>query len=55
MHPLDRAGAEYGLAQAYFGAGDFAKAEDHVLSALEAAHGFRPALELLVKITEAKK
>jgi cellulose synthase operon protein C len=54
MHPLDRAGAEYGLAEAYFGAGDMDKAQDHVLSALEAAHGYRPALELLVKITDGK-
>ena len=54
LKPLDKAGAEYQLAQAYFAQGDKAKAEENVLAALETAPGFRPAQKLLVEI-EAKK
>ena len=50
LKPLDKAGAEYELAQAYFAQGDKAKAEESVLAALEVAPGFRPAQKLLVEI-----
>ena len=50
MHPLDQAGAEFQLAQAYYAAGEKAKAEETVLLALEAAPGFRPAQRLLLQI-----
>src|SRR5205085_4470782 len=50
LHPLDKAGALYDLAQAYFAAQQLDKAEETVLGALEAAPGFRPAQQLLLKI-----
>jgi cellulose synthase operon protein C len=49
-NPLDRAGAEYSLAQAYLAAGQKDKAEDSVLAALEAAPGYRPAQKLLLEL-----
>jgi tetratricopeptide (TPR) repeat protein len=52
MKPLDRAGAEFSLAQAYYAAGDKAKAEEQVLLALEAAPGFRPAQKLLLELAK---
>jgi tetratricopeptide (TPR) repeat protein len=54
LNPVDKASAEFDLAQAYFAAGDKAKAEDSVLLALEAAPGFRPAQKLLLQINSAK-
>ena len=53
LHPLDKAGALYDLAQAYFAARQLDKAESTVLGALEAAPGFRSAQQLLLKIEEA--
>ncbi len=53
LHPLDKAGALYDLAQAYFAARELDKAEKTVLGALEAAPGFRPAQQLLLKIEDA--
>jgi tetratricopeptide (TPR) repeat protein len=53
LHPLDKAGALYDLAQAYFAAHELDKAEKTVLGALEAAPGFRPAQQLLLKIEDA--
>jgi tetratricopeptide (TPR) repeat protein len=53
LHPLDKAGALYDLAQAYFAAHQLDKAEETVLGALEAAPGFRPAQQLLLKIEDA--
>ncbi len=50
MHPLDKASAEFDLAQCYWAAGDKTKAEDSVLLALETAPGFRPAQKLLLEI-----
>ena len=50
MKPLDKAGAEFQLAQAYYAAGEKAKAEETVLLALEAAPGYRPAQKLLLEI-----
>jgi cellulose synthase operon protein C len=49
-NPQDKAGAEYNLAQAYFAAGQKDKAEDSVLTALEAAPGYRPAQKLLLEL-----
>ena len=51
--PLDKAGALYNLAQAYFAAGQNDKAEQSVLAALEAAPGYRPAQQLLLQIEDA--
>jgi Tfp pilus assembly protein PilF len=48
--PVDKAGAEFALAQAYFAAGQKEKAEDSVLAALEVAPGFRPAQKLLLQL-----
>ncbi len=50
LKPLDKASAQYALAQAYFAQGDKAKAEESVLAALEVAPGFRPAQKLLMQI-----
>jgi tetratricopeptide (TPR) repeat protein len=50
LSPIDKAGAQYELAQAYFAQGDKAKAEESVLAALEVAPGFRPAQKLLLEI-----
>jgi cellulose synthase operon protein C len=55
MKPLDRASAEYNLAQAYMDAGQPDKAQDHVLSSLEAAPDYRPALKLLLQLQDAQK
>ena len=52
-HPLDKAGALYNLAQAYFAAGQSDKAGQSVLAALEAAPGYRPAQKLLLQIEDA--
>jgi tetratricopeptide (TPR) repeat protein len=52
-HPLDKAGAWYNLAQAYFAARQLDKAEQSVLAALEAAPGYRPAQKLLLQIEDA--
>ncbi len=50
LKPLDKASAEFNLAQAYFAAGEKDKAEESVLLALETAPGFRPAQKLLLQI-----
>jgi cellulose synthase operon protein C len=57
LNPLDKASAEFELAQAYFAAGEKDKAEESVLLALETAPGFRPAQKLLLQIksVEANK
>ncbi len=49
-HPLDKAGAQFSLAQAYFAAGQKDKAEESVLAALETAPGYRPAQKLLLEL-----
>ena len=51
-NPVDKAGAEFNLAQAYFAAGQKDKAEDSVLGALEAAPGYRPAQKLLLELQQ---
>ena len=50
MNPLDKAGAQFNLAQAYLAAGQRDKAEESVLASLEAAPGYRPAQKLLLEI-----
>ena len=52
-HPLDKAGAQFHLAQAFLGAGQRDKAEESVLSALEAAPDYRPAQKLLLELNQA--
>jgi len=54
MSPLDKAGALYDLAQAYFTAGQLDRAEATVLASLEAAPGYRPAQRLLLQIEDAQ-
>jgi Flp pilus assembly protein TadD len=49
-NPLDKAGAEFQLAQAYLAAGQRDKAEETVLAALEAAPDYRPAQKLLLQL-----
>lgn len=51
--PIDKAAAEFNLAQAYLGAGQKDKAEESVLAALEAAPGYRPAQKLLLQLKES--
>ena len=50
LSPLDKAGAQFKLAQAYYASGQRDKAEESVLAALEAAPGYRPAQKLLLEI-----
>jgi tetratricopeptide (TPR) repeat protein len=49
-NPVDKAGAQFSLAQAYFAAGKTDKAEECVLAALEIAPGYRPAQKLLLQL-----
>lgn len=49
-NPVDKAGAEFNLAQAYFAAGQKDKAQESVLAALETAPGYRPAQKLLLQL-----
>jgi cellulose synthase operon protein C len=55
MHPLDRASAQFNLAQAYFAAGQRDKAEETVLEALESAPSYRPAQKLLLQLKESER
>jgi cellulose synthase operon protein C len=52
LNPLDKAGARFKLAQAYYASGQKDKAEESVLAALEAAPGYRPAQKLLLEIEQ---
>ena len=52
-NPVDKAGAEFDLARAYFAAGQKDKAQDSVLAALEVAPGYRPAQKLLLQLQES--
>jgi cellulose synthase operon protein C len=47
---VDKAGAQYSLAQAYFAANRKDKAEESVLAALETAPDYRPAQKLLLEL-----
>jgi len=51
-HPVDKAGVEFKLAQAYLAAGQKDKAQESVLAALETAPGYRPAQKLLLQLQE---
>jgi tetratricopeptide (TPR) repeat protein len=55
MKPLDKASAEFDLAQAYFADGQRDQAETNVLAALEAAPDFRPAQKLLLQLQDSQK
>ncbi len=55
LNPLDRAGAQFHLAQAYFASGQRDKAEESVLLALEVAPGYRPAQKLLLEIKQPEQ
>jgi tetratricopeptide (TPR) repeat protein len=48
--PIDPAAAHYGLARAYLSAKRTADAREEVISALEAAPGFKPAQKLLLEL-----
>jgi len=52
-HPLDKASAQFHLAQAYFAAGQRDKAQESVLAALEAAPDYRPAQKLLLQLQDS--
>jgi Flp pilus assembly protein TadD len=54
MKPLDKAQAEYDVAKAYLASGDKAKAEDSVLSSLEAAPDFKEAQKMLLELEGTK-
>ena len=51
-NPVDKAGAQYDLAEAYFAANQRDKAEESVLAALEVAPGYRPAQKLLLELQQ---
>ncbi len=53
-NPVDKAGAEFNLAQAYFAAGQNGNAKDSVLAALEVAPGYRPAQKLLLELEQTQ-
>jgi Flp pilus assembly protein TadD len=53
--PIDKAGAEFHLAQAYLAAGQKDKAQESVLAALEAAPGYRPAQKMLLELNQPQK
>src|SRR5262249_3365050 len=53
--PSDLASSYYELAQAYVKANRPDDAREQVISALEAAPGFRPAQKLLLELTPTKK
>jgi Tfp pilus assembly protein PilF len=52
-NPVDKAGAQFNLAQAYFAANQKDKAEESVLAALETAPGYRPAQKLLLELQQS--
>ncbi len=52
-NPLDKAGAEFHLAQAYLAAGQKDKAQESVLAALEVAPGYRPAQKMLLELNQS--
>ena len=54
-NPIDKAGAEFNLAQAYIAAGQKDKAQESVLAALETAPGYRPAQKLLLELQESRQ
>ncbi|HEY2470242.1 MAG TPA: tetratricopeptide repeat protein [Terracidiphilus sp.] len=55
LNPLDKANAEFELAEAYRDNGQPDKAKDSVLQALEAAPDYRPAQQLLLQLEGSNK
>jgi tetratricopeptide (TPR) repeat protein len=53
--PQDTAAAHFNLARAYSALNKDAEVEDHLLQALEAAPGFRPAQKLLLELHAKRK
>lgn len=51
-NPVDKAGAQFNLAQAYYAANEKDKAQESVLAALEIAPGYRPAQKLLLELQQ---
>jgi cellulose synthase operon protein C len=51
-NPVDKAGAQFCLAQAYYASGRKDKAQDSVLAALEIAPDYRPAQKLLLQLED---
>lgn len=51
-NPVDKAGSEFHLAQAYLAAGQKDKAQESVLAALEVAPGYRPAQKMLLELNQ---
>lgn len=51
MNPVDPAAAQYDLARAYAAAKQNDQAREHVLQALEAAPGYKPAQKLLLELS----
>jgi tetratricopeptide (TPR) repeat protein len=54
-NPVDKAGAEFHLAEAYLATGQKDKAEESVLAALEVAPGYRPAQKMLLELNQLPK
>ncbi len=52
LHPSDTATAHYELAKAFYAAHRTDEAKDHVVMALEAAPGFKPAQQLLLELSQ---
>jgi tetratricopeptide (TPR) repeat protein len=52
-NPLDKASAQFHLAQAYLAEGKKDKAQESVLAALEAAPGYRPAQKMLLELNQS--
>ena len=50
LNPLDKAGAHFNLAQAYYASGQRDKAEESVLAVVGSSAGYRPAQKLLLEI-----
>ena len=55
MNPVDQAASRFHLARAYKAANRDEEALEHVISALEAAPGYRPAQEMLLELSQKGK
>ena len=51
-NPVDKAGSEFHLAQAYLAVGQKDKAQESVLAALEVAPGYKPAQKMLLELNQ---
>jgi cellulose synthase operon protein C len=52
LKPIDQAASHFNLAKAYHGAKRLEEAKDHLLLALEAAPGYRPAQQMLLELSK---